>query len=444
MSPRHKTDARSAALKALLKIEKTRSFPDIVLRRDLGGLDERETRLATELTYGVLRHRLRLDYIIDAFLKEKKRLDKRVRAILRLALYQIFFLHKIPERAAVDEAVKQAGWAKSLVNGLLRAAIRGQDDIEWPDPKADLAGHLALEHSHPVWLVERWLKEFGEGEAAELLEANNRVAPLTLRANTLKTDRDELLRLLLAEGYDAAPGEYGPDAALVASPGRGPGELPGYDRGLFQVQDEASQAVALLAAPQRDSNVLDCCAGLGTKTLHLAALMEETGRVDALDMFGWKLEALRKEAERLGMATVSTITSDLLEFHPDEPYDLVLLDAPCTGLGTLRRNPDIKWRTHRKEPRRLSLVQGELLEKAASLTRPGGALLYSVCTMTREETAGVVGEFLKENKDFSLAPAKDYLPPTAAPLADEEGFLRGLPHRHNTDGFFAARLARGQ
>lgn len=439
-----KPHARSVALKTLLKVEKSRAFPDLILRHDLGlsGLDERDARLATELTYGVIRHRLRLDFVIDTFLREKKKLDTRVRCILRIALYQILFLDRIPQSAAVNEAVKAAGWAKSLVNGLLRRALREMDSVKWPDPETDLAGHLSLEYSHPVWLVERWLGELGAEETARLLAANNQVAPLTLRANTLKTSQGELVRLLGDAGFAARPGRFAPDAVIVESPGRSPGELPGFEEGLFQVQDEGSQAVGLLGAPGKGARVLDCCAGLGTKALHLAQLMEETGSVDALDLYAWKLEALKKDAARLSIGTAATITSDLLEFTPQAGYDLVLLDAPCTGLGTLRRNPDIKWRVHRKDPRRLAGVQMELLASAAAQTRPGGALVYAVCTITHEETAGVIEPFLEGNSGFSLEPASGVLPSAAKELADERGFLRAMPQRHHTDGFFAARLVR--
>ncbi len=439
-----KADARSVALKALLKVEKSRAFPDIILRRDLSlsGLDERDARLATELTYGVIRHRLRLDFVIDTFLREKKKLDTRVRCILRIALYQILFLDRIPKSAAVNEAVKAAGWAKSLVNGLLRRALREMEKVPWPDPGADLASHLSLKYSHPVWLVERWLGELGAEETARLLAANNQVAPLTLRANTLKTSQKELVRLLGDAGFAARPGRFAPDAVIVESPGRSPGELPGFREGLFQIQDEGSQAVGLLGAPERGARVLDCCAGLGTKALHLAMLMEETGSVDALDLYAWKLEALKKDAARLSISSVATMASDLLEFAPQAGYDLVLLDAPCTGLGTLRRNPDIKWRVQRKDPRRLAGVQMELLASAAAQTRPGGALVYAVCTITHEETGGVIDAFLEGNSRFSLEPASRVLPPAAKVLADPRGFLRAMPQRHETDGFFAARLAR--
>jgi len=449
------TTPRAMAMHILMQVARRAAFPDVLLDvyfKKSPGLEARDRAFATELVYGVLRWQGRLDWIIDRYARvAPQRMALPVRVLLRLAAYQLLFLDRVPPAAAVHEAVELAKASQPqhvvrFVNGVLRAIGRERDALKTATAEGTPAEQLAVRHSYPVWLVERWLRELGSDATEALCHAGNQVAPTTIRTNTLKTTPGALANALRESGFSVESGRLAPEALLLRAVRTDLSSLPEYARGEFQVQDEASQLVARLVDPQPGERVLDACAGMGIKTTHLAQLMGNRGEIVAVDSQGWKLTRLAENARRLQISCLHTVEGDLLALGTGERlaggFDRVLVDAPCTGLGVLRRNPDIKWKVGPKDCRRLHLLQTELLGRAAELIRPGGVLVYATCTLTPEENEGTVKAFLAEHDDFLLEDGRAILPPSSGDVIEQQGSLKTWPHRHGVDGFFAARLRR--
>ena len=437
--------ARQAAARALLDFE-TGIFPEDALARHGEGLDRRDRALASALVLGVVRWRPRLDWTARQFLtKSGQKLDQTVLTALRLGLFQLWRLDRIPVSAAVNESVnlaKSLGAARAsgLVNAVLRAASR---EKKLPDPEETdlpLTEKLALVHAHPQWMVERWLDHLGESETRALLAANNEEPPLSLRVNPLRTDCQALARRLEEEGLDVSPAPYAPAGLLVRGSVGPPAGLPGFDDGWFAVQDQSAQAAGLILRPGPNDFVLDGCAGRGGKTLHLA---ETAGRVVGLDPDPGRLAQIRPEADRLNLPRPLLARGDLSRPPlAEKTFDAILVDAPCSSLGVIRRRPDVKWLKTPADPARLAARQKRLLASSARLVKPGGRLAYAVCTHTPEETANVAQDFLANHPDFTREPAASALPPETAPLSGPDGFVRAWPHQHHTDGFFIALFHR--
>ncbi|MBE3577341.1 MAG: 16S rRNA (cytosine(967)-C(5))-methyltransferase RsmB [Limnochordales bacterium] len=448
--------ARDVALRVLLTVEEADAFATLSLHEELkrARLNVREAALASQLVYGTLRWRGRLDWQLELFLKRPlEKLDPPVRNALRLGLYQALFLHSIPVPVAVHESVelvRRSGCrgAAGFVNAVLRKAVQAKVRQLLPPLAKHPAEHLAIRYSHPLWLVERWINRLGCRETARLCLANNRWPPLTLRTNLLRISRIELIAALAREGVRAVPGRYAPEAVLVE-------HLPGIESsaafraGFFQVQDESSMLVAHLMAPGPDDLVLDLCSAPGGKTTHLAEYMGGSGRVIAFDPKPAKLRLVASAARRLGLSNIETRVADARQVSGYEA-DRVLVDAPCSGLGVLRRRPELRWRRSRDDIRQLVQLQREILAAAARLVRPGGVLVYSTCTTEPEENEENVGWFLNTHSNFRLDVARAFLPVPADALQQAVIRLPGSggeclqlwPHRHGTDGFFMARLTR--
>jgi 16S rRNA (cytosine967-C5)-methyltransferase len=442
--------ARYAAFISLLRIEKEHSYADIIIDREL-----RENRLTgpdrglyTELVYGTLRRQGTLDHIIGQFsTTPPARLERAVILLLRLGLYQIFFLDRVPVSAAVNETVnlaKQAApRAAGFINAVLRSADRGRATITYPDPEAEPAAHLAARHSHPQWIVAGWLEQLGFAEAEQLAALMSAPPPFTIRANRLKNGREELRERLAQEGITAHPCTYAPDGLTITS-AVSLASLPSFGAGRFVVQDEASQLAALLLTPGPDETILDLCAAPGGKATYLAELAGNSGTLLACDRKPRKLEQIREAAERLGITTITTTALDasrpLTELHPTL-FDRILVDAPCSGLGVIHRNPEGKWWKEPADPARLALTQGAILAQAADRLKPGGVLVYSTCSTTPTENELVVENFLNDHRDFVVEPVSAVLP-HLRDLETGQGFFRSWPHRHGMDGFFAARLKK--
>jgi 16S rRNA (cytosine967-C5)-methyltransferase len=440
------------AMQILMQVARRAAFPDLLLDvyfKKHPTLEARDRAFATELVYGVLRWQGRLDWIIDRYARVvPKRMALPVRVLLRLAVYQLLFLDRVPPAAAVHEAVELAKTSQPqhivrFVNGVLRAIGREREGLRAETAEGSPAEQLAVRHSYPVWVVERWLKELGPEETEALCHAGNQVAPTTIRTNTLKTTREALATALRESGLSVEPGRFAPEALHLKGVRTDLSSLPEYARGEFQVQDEASQLVARLVDPRPGERVLDACAGMGVKATHLAQLMENRGEIVAVDSQGWKLTRLVQNGRRLQISCLQTVEGDLLaQDRLAGGFDRALVDAPCTGLGVLRRNPDIKWKVGPKDCRRLHLLQTELLGRAAELVRPSGVLVYATCTLTPEENEGTVQAFLAEHGDFSLEGGSAILPSSSGDVVEEKGTLKTWPHRHGVDGFFAVRLRR--
>lgn len=445
---------RDLALGALIRLTRDSGFSSSTLDRVFRanpGLDDRDRAFVSQLVQGVIRWRLRLDWIIGkAAHFSLRKIEPPVLDILRLALYQIFFLDRVPESAAVNEAVKQAKaryplHVVSFVNGLLRNVCRDKERIPLPDRRSDPARYLSICYSYPRWLVEKWISELGEGKTEALLEAGNRTPLLTARVNGLKTSRSELIGRLEAEGLMAKPTRYSPQGVVIEGSRGRVDQLEAFRDGLFQVQDEAAQVTSfLLAAPPR-STVLDVCAGYGGKASHVAELMGNQGKVVALDNNRVRLISLAENSKRLGIGILHPVVANAAREVPSlfrSPFDCIIVDAPCSGLGVLSRHPDGKWNRHKEDVKRLAGLQSSILNQAAGATGKGGKLLYVTCTVSSEENEGVVEAFLRRNGNFAQEDLRDQAPPWALDLIDDRGFLRALPHLHGTDGFFAALFTR--
>ena len=412
-------------------------------------LEERERALVTELVYGTLRHQLSLDAALGAHLSQPlRKLPPPVLAALRLGAYQLIHT-RVPPHSAVHESVdlvrRRFGRLGGVVNAVLRKVAGAQCDAAPPEAvPADPVAELALTGSHPTWLVEELLGRWDADEVRAFMDANNARAPLSLRVNRRRSSRAEVVALLRESGRQVQLCEALEDGLLVPKPGKVKA-LPGFAEGLYTVQDMAATLVGLWAAPVPGSIVLDACAAPGGKSTHLAELMGDEGVVVATDVHPAKMRLIAGNAERLGLEAVRPRVADaqdgaalaaVLAAEGLSQVDLAVLDAPCSGLGTLRRNPELRHRT-RASLQSLVALQARLLGAVAPLVRPGGALLYAVCTLTEAEGPAQVQRFLAAHPAFRVAPPRAALAPWT-----EGPFLRTYTHRHGTDSFFAARLEK--
>ncbi|MDZ4165988.1 MAG: 16S rRNA (cytosine(967)-C(5))-methyltransferase RsmB [Smithellaceae bacterium] len=444
-----KKTSRLLAVSILNRVDKG-AFAEPLLDETLsGGLlpDKPDRALLTHLVYGVLRRQAFLDWVIKAIYHGKaKDISPPVRNILRVGLFQVFFTDRIPSFALVNEAVKTAKWLvpnrQGLVNALLRNAIRQRDRLVFPSESEDPIGYISVVHSHPPWLVERFREIFGLAEASAICRANNEIPPLTVRVNRLKTSREQLIAELLAPGIGATPTILSPDGLHLTNPPGPLSEMSCYKAGQFYIQDEASQLISRLVSPRPGETLLDLCAGSGGKTTHLAELMDNQGSIFALDIRQEKIEALHDATQKRGIRIIKGIVADGRETLPGEMprlFDRILLDAPCSGLGTLRRNPEIKWRLKREDLPALAANQLALLMNAARYLKIGGYLVYATCSVLPEENEDVIGNFLGQRKDFQLGHPGTSVP---ARLLDESGLFRTSTHVDQTDGFFGAVLRK--
>lgn len=446
------TRARRVALRVLDRVERNGAYADLALHAALRQEDMHagDRALATELVYGTLRWRGRLDYLLGHFVdRPLTDLEPIVRSLLRVGAYQIVFLDRVPAATAVDQTVRSARAAgveraAGLANAVLRRLAREHASLSFPLLSEDPIGHLTHALSLPSWLAETWVAQFGAEDAAALARALNEVPPLTIRPNRHRTTPEELLVDLRTRFPKAEPTPYAPGSLTLGHAGA-PGSDPAFRDGRFTVQDEASQLVACALGAEPGDRVLDVCAAPGTKATALAEAVGPRGSVLALDRHARRLELVGRDARRLGLewltARVYDSSHDLAPVAPARSFDRVLVDAPCSGLGTLRRNPDARWRARPEQLAGLASAQRALLERAATALRPGGALVYSTCTLSPEENEAVVRDFLSGGSGFRLA-AREAHPGAVRPLLDGDGFIRCWPHRHGTDGFFAARLER--
>ena len=412
----------------------------------------RDRALAVNLVQGVLRWRLRLDWVLQQTVKFPfKKIRPDVLNVLRLALYQIYFLDRIPDSAAVNEAVKQAkrvaaNHVVKSVNAILRQVCREKGNVSFPDCSSDSIHHFSVRHSYPEWLVRKWVRERGAVDAEKLLIAGNRIPSLIVRTNTLRTDRSRLTACLKEEGVSATPTRFSPEG-LILEDLKGPVDrLSAFQAGFFQVQGEAAQLCSHLLAPKPGETILDVCAGLGGKSTHMAQLMGNRGLIVGIDRNRQKLLKLAESSRKLGINVVKPLAGDVERALPGllrGSFDRIMVDGPCSALGVISRHPDVKWNREEKDLNRLGKLQGRILQRVLPLLRPGGAMLYVTCTLSWEENEAVVESFLQKNQGVRLVNLRNESPACARDLVDEAGFMRSLPHVHGTDGFFCALFERG-
>lgn len=485
--------ARRVALNVLLRVERGRAFASLALDAalDRAGLVPRDRALATQITYGVLRWRGRLDWIIgQAAARPAARIAAPILCVLRAGAYQLLFLERVPAYAAVDQAARQArevGGPKAagFVNGVLRHIARTRGTVSYPDPGREPAAYLAAWGSLPRWLAERWVARLGLPEATALATACNATPPMNYVTNVLRAAPEDARRALEADLGPLEPGAWGP--GCFRAPGPATGALPGSDilpasgfasaeaapvagsparspvgqaravrDGLAFVMDEAAVLPVYLLGLAPGQRLLDACAGGGGKAAVAAGLLRGCGLIVALEPQPRALRRLGEARARLGLECVRPVRGEAQQAgdflraaagfdavpRGEGIFDAVLVDAPCTGLGTLRRHPEIKWRATAGQGETLAALQRAILQGVAPCVRPGGVLVYATCTTEPEENEAAVEAFLADHPEFRLEDAGQHLPGPAAALA-ATGYLRTWPHRHGVDGFFAARLRRG-
>ena len=420
---------RASAVKIIFEVNEREAYSDVALFNELtkNNFSDIDRRFLTELVYGTIKAGKSIDWIISKYVNRPlKKIEPKILSILRVGMYQLFFLSKIPNHAAVNESVELAKkinlGASKFVNAVLRSAIR--EPIKFPDD--DSAESIALKMFHPKWLVERWIKQFGVEETKLICAVNNQEPSLTLRTNTLKISREQLIDKLKSQGINAEISKIVDDGIIC----KNIGALNNFEElqaGLCQVQDESSMLVAHELNPQPKEFVIDCCAAPGGKSTHIAELMKNQGKILAVDIYDHKIKLIKENAKRLGIKIIETIKIDARDIGEKyfESADRILIDAPCSGLGVLRRKADLRWRKNFDEIKNLPTLQFEILNNASKALKIGGTLIYSTCTIERDENEAVVEKFLNRNEKFKLISMKTL-----------------LPHVDGTDGFFISKLKK--
>ncbi|HKN01665.1 MAG TPA: 16S rRNA (cytosine(967)-C(5))-methyltransferase RsmB [Candidatus Binataceae bacterium] len=435
--------ARQIAAEILMMVEHRGGYADALLGARLPALELPDRRLATRLVLGTIAWQARLDYELERLCKrDLAGIQPEAVTIMRMGLLQLRFLDRIPHHAAVSTSVelaKRSRGAKAaagFINAVMRRATR--ETIALPARTADEIRWLAIMYSHPRWMVERFVEWFGREDAERLMAANNEAAPNVLRLNLARASRAEIVAKLEADGMEIASEGRAAETVILKGAPRFDGES--YRAGLFQAQSEASQLVTRMLAPARGATVVDCAAAPGAKSAHLAELVGSPGRVIAVDLNLAGLKSARGVCRQLHHRNVDFIRADAFAALPmrERRFEYVLLDAPCTGLGTLREHPEIRWRLGPDDPSRIAKLQLQMLRNAAAIVQPGGAIVYSVCSLAPEEGEAVIREFLRAQPEFEI----DAHAPNCDDLLGADGVMRTRPDRGSLDGFFAARLKR--
>lgn len=449
---------RELAMDTLVKVAQTGAYSNLQLNRTLqdAGLQRADAGLVTELVYGTIQRQATLDYWLSRFVsKGLHKLEPWVHQLLRMSAYQLLYLDRIPAHAAVNEAVtiaKKRGHSgiSGMVNGVLRSIDRGRGELQASEIKhADPIVQIALRHSYPEWLVSRWVAAYGAETAEAICAAGNDHPHSSVRANTLRGTREEVIALLKEAGYDAEPSVIAP-AGIAINRGGNLADTDGFREGMWTVQDESSMLVAEVVAPKAGMQVLDCCAAPGGKSTHLAELMGGKGKVWANDLHAHKRDLIVTQAERLKLRNVEAITEDALKlaerFKP-QSMDAVLLDAPCSGFGVIRRKPEIKWTKTAGDVSDIAAVQQRLLGAVCDLVKPGGVLVYSTCTIEKDENERQVANFLQEHPEFELdrnwpKAVVEQLKKVGAIDEQFDGQAQLLPQHFDSDGFYIARMVK--
>ncbi len=441
-------NVREAALDVIEKINKNQAYSNLLLNETIKKhqLSRKDTGLLTEIVYGTIQRKQTLDFYLDDFLANRKRIQTWVISLLQLSLYQMIYLDRVPDRAIIHEAVeiaKKRGHkgVSGMVNGVLRNTQR--KGLRNPEEIEDVAERISIAKSHPLWLVKRWIDQLGV-EATEAMCDENLLAPyVTARVNVSKTSIDQVMTDLEKEGVQAVPGSLSEDAIKVLE-----GKLletSVYKRGDLTIQDESSMLVARALGIEPGQKVLDACAAPGGKSTHIAERLNGSGHVNSLDLHAHKVKLIKKQAQRLNLRAIEAETLDsrnVAERFKAKSFDRILVDAPCTGFGVLRRKPDIKWSKQEEDINRITSVQKGILEAQASLVKPGGKLVYSTCTIEEAENQEVVKQFLADHPEFKLDETLiNRLPDKVAEYCDG-GELQLLPHYFGTDGFYIACLVK--
>jgi 16S rRNA (cytosine967-C5)-methyltransferase len=444
-------NVREAAVDILLKIEKNQAYSNLLINDTIKKMTVPaiDVPLLTELVYGTVQYQKRLDFYLQAFSKKPLvKLDKWVLVLLRMTVYQLVFLDRIPDHAAINEAVEIAKsrghkGISGMVNGILRSMLRGDlPDYHLIDDEVE---RMAVETSHPEWLLKRWIEQYGKDKARQIATANLATPVQSVRVNKVRISKQEVIALLKEDGLEIEESELIPESLRIK---RGSVvKTSAFKQGLVTIQDEGSMLVAKILAPNPTERVLDACAAPGGKSTHLAELMNDTGDIISVDIHAHKVKLIEQQKDRLQLKAIQGMVSDareLKESFPNEQFDKILVDAPCSGLGVIQRKPDLKWSKQSADVNRLAMIQDEILEKVWPLLKKNGRLVYSTCTIDQEENEDVVESFVKRHHDAEFDDTfSERLPEL---IRDHKEPLTGMvqlfPGEFGTDGFFISSLIK--
>lgn len=430
---------REKVAQILTDIEKDDTYLQLALKKELDTLEVKDKGFANELIYGTIKWRLRLDYVLDQFSKTPvKKMKPFIRQLMRMSVYQILFLDKVPASAAINEAVKIMHKRKmsnlsGFVNGVLRNIDRNKSEITYPN--------LSVYYSIPEWIITRWMKYYGEMETKAICESLSQRARVCIRINNLKTTKDKVKALLSEEGITVLEEGFLPESLYIHAP-NGIHHSPSFKAGLWTVQDESAMLVGHVLGPEKGDGILDVCSAPGGKTVHLAELMQNEGHIIGADVHEHKIELIEKNAKRLGASIVEGKLQDGMLINEDwkEKFDKILLDAPCSGLGIIKRKPDIRYAKDETAIRDINNIQRKLLKNAINYLKKDGILVYSTCTLTQEENQNMVEYALSLGLQFDAIPYD--MPACLKPYIKDNAYIEILPHVTDTDGFFMARFRK--
>lgn len=436
---------RGTAVKILNRVERSDSYLDRLLDTEMRNTDmnELDKGLLNEIVTGVVRWQMKVDWVLTGFFHGNfTKAETNIKNALRVALYQILFLDKVPHSAAVNESVEfikrlRGQKVADLVNGVLRNIVRNLENIRYPDPNEDNIQHLAVIESHPYWIVKRWVNRYGYDETKKLLAANNERPDLTLRVNRLKIDFNYFLNQLEQHQIQFSKSEY-LDFFVRVKHMAGIGGSEMFRQGFFLVQDESAGIAVQLLDPKPGDRVIDMCAAPGGKATFIGELMKNVGEIVAIDRYETRLNLVKSACQRLGIANAHFLAADAATVQT-APAEKVLVDAPCSGLGVLAKKPDAKWKREPEDLIKLVQTQRAILENAAKLVKPGGVLVYSTCTTEPEENFNMVTNFIAEHTEFVIESAAQFVNPK---VVTPEGYVETFPHRNLMDGSFAIRLKK--
>lgn len=442
-------DSREVALNILIDINVNGAFSNYSINKHLRRKENiKDENLIREIVYGVIENLLYIDYIISKASKIKiRKIHSTILEILRMGVYQITFMDKIPDRAAVNEAVnlsKKRGHkgVSGYVNGVLRNVSRNKEELMKIDQKNRI-DCLSIKYSHPQWMIETWVDEYGYEFTERLCKENNGKPRLNLRVNTLKTTREKLMEKLSSYGYTVHKTLYAKDGITVDNPTRIT-EIDEFGSGFFIIQDESSMLASQIANPKENSLILDLCSAPGGKATHLGQLMNNKGQIISRDIYDHKLKLVKQNANRLGINIIKTEKFDATKLDENliGKVDYCVVDAPCSGLGIIRRRPEIKWNREMKDIEELNKIQEKILDNAKKYVKPGGIIIYSTCTIGNRENLDRIHKFLGKNREFQLIGFEDLICSKENMESSKEGYIELFPHIHRTDGFFIAKVQK--
>lgn len=440
------TNCRAIATNILNRYDRSDSYIDKLLESELksNDLSRKDKALLTQLVNGTVRWRAKIDWILIGFFHgEFHKSMNIIKNAMRIALYQLLFMDKIPEHAAINESVEivkriQGQNAAGLVNGVLRNIVRNKQNIRFPAENEDRNFYLSIVHSHPKWMVKRWVKFWGEEFAVNLMKANNRIPYLAMRVNNIKSNKEQVEQLLNENNILFEKSLYHEGTYKVKNLGNSITRTELYQQGYISVQDPAASIAAMLTDAKPGMKVIDLCSAPGGKSFKLAEMMQNEGILVANDKYWGKLKQLTSEAERLGITIIEHHKEDASECTAEVKADVVLIDAPCSGSGTFSKKPDIKWKREMEDIFKLNKIQKDILSNAPNLIKENGAIVYSTCSIEPDENYLIAEWFLKTFPEFKIDPAENYLPAEIC----KDGCMQMFPNLHQTDGAFAVRFVK--